>query len=134
MRLKSVLRQLNLMALGCLMMTGQPVRVDDVKPQVKPGETFRVLTLSLGTNYVAPTQVTLEEGWYRVIVQNPLRLGGGLTVGFDDEVGNRLTGKTVDDRSHKTAFYFKVTPGRHKIKIGTKQEWVVDVTVARKAQ
>lgn len=134
MAIKGFRRPLSLMALWGVIAMAQPTRVDDVKPQVKPGETFRVLTVSLGTNFVAPAQVALEEGWYRVIVLNPLRLAGGLTVGFDDEVGNRLTGKAMDDRAHKTAFYFKVTPGKHKIKIGTRPDWVVDVSVARKAQ
>jgi hypothetical protein len=98
-------------------------------PAVKEGETFGILHITVRENYVVPQAITVEEGWYRIAVDDPSRVGAGAIVNLHDERGNALTGKALAAQGPKTSFHVRLGPGKQQIRVGAKSQWVVQVTV-----
>jgi hypothetical protein len=98
------------------------------------GETFGVIHVSLRANYVLPELVTVEEGVYLIQIDDPFRVAAGVQAGVDTEAGQRIRGKATDARSPRTKMVVRLARGRHKIVLGTKNEWVVAVEVQAKKQ
>ncbi|MBL8242221.1 MAG: hypothetical protein JNM66_32645 [Bryobacterales bacterium] len=104
-------------------------RVTPGGPALRTGERFGVLSFSMRENYVYPQEVTVTEGWYRIVIDNPHRVIGNAAARLDDERGAALNEKAVEGKDFRTSFYQRLTPGKHKLRIGAKAEWVVAVTV-----
>lgn len=102
-------------------------------PVIGAGEKFGLLHFTVRQNYVVPQATTVEEGWYRIVVDDPSRVAPAAAARLEDERGTPLTGKTLAAQGAKTSLYFRLSPGRQRLRVGTKGEWVVQVTVeARK--
>lgn len=109
---------------------GQPrPQVDVNGPVIRQGEQFGVLYFSVRSNYIYPQTATVPEGWYRIVIDNPHRVTGNAVARVDDERGAPLREKPVQAPDFRTSFYQRLTPGRHTLRIGAKEEWAVTVTV-----
>jgi len=98
-------------------------------PAVRAGERFGVISFSLRENYVYPQEVTVGEGWYRIVIDNPHRVTGNVSARLDDERGAAVNEKAVEPKDLKSSFYQRLGPGKHRLRIGARAEWVVAVTV-----
>lgn len=98
-------------------------------PAIRDGEKFGILGFTVRSNYVYPAEVTVAEGWYRVVIDNPHRVTGDVVARLEDERAVVLQESAVAGKDPRTAFYRRLTPGKHKLRIGDKAEWVVAVTV-----
>jgi hypothetical protein len=66
------------------------------------------------------------------LVDDPSRVASNVNLSFDDERGMALTAKQLATLGPRTNFYFRVNPGKHRLRIGTKNEWVVQVVANAK--
>lgn len=96
------------------------------------GESLGVLRFTLRPNYVIPNKVTVEEGWYRIVVSDPHMISRSQTISLSDDGDVRLSSKVREDKSPKSVLYERLTPGKRKLRVGAKNEWVVEVTVTQK--
>lgn len=98
--------------------------------QLGPGERLSVMRFTLRLKYVVPNQVTVPEGWYRITVDDPNMIGARERVDLDDdERMTRLASQARSAKSPRTSFYHRLTPGRKKLRVGSRNEWVVTVNV-----
>ncbi|MBL8234894.1 MAG: hypothetical protein JNL98_40715 [Bryobacterales bacterium] len=65
-------------------------------------------------------------------MDNPHLVATQVAVAVDDERNNRLASKAIAEAAPRTSFFYRVNPGRHKLRIGTKQEWIVQLDVNAK--
>lgn len=123
-------RRLILFALAVPALTGQGApQPQPGGPAIREGEKFGVLGFTVRSDYVYPQEVTVEEGWYRIVIDNPHRVTGDVAARLEDERGARLNETALAGKIPRTAFYQRLRPGRHKLRVGEKAEWVVAVTV-----
>jgi hypothetical protein len=98
-------------------------------PQLEKDETVSTIGVTVRRNFVVPSQVTVDEGWLRIVIHNPVGIVGLNAVLADETRNTQSNNVGLVQRSAKTGFFIRVSPGRHKIKIGDRREWEVDVTV-----
>lgn len=103
-------------------------------PKIADGETLSILHVTLRQNYVVPNQVSLPEGWCRIVIRDPNQIGGGQQISLNTDTDVRLSNKNLEARSAKAEMYYRLSPGKHKLRIGTKNEWVVQVEVSKKTK
>lgn len=102
--------------------------------QLGPGERLSVMRFTLRLKYVVPNQVTVPEGWYRITVDDPHMIGARERVDLDDdERMTRLASQPRSAKGSRTNLYQRLTPGRKKLRVGTRSEWVVTVNVTPRA-
>lgn len=94
-------------------------------PKLGKGESLSILRLTLRGNYVVPSQVTLPEGWCRIVVYDPHQIAGGQEIILGTDADTRLSSKSLAASSAKAEMYYRLPPGKHKLRIGTKNEWIV---------
>lgn len=107
----------------------QPPRVPVGGLGVRSGEIFGALHFTVRANYVSPAEVSIPAGVYKIVIDNPQGVVGEISARLEDERAAILLEKPVERRDARTAFYQRLTPGRHRLRIGTKAEWVVTLTV-----
>jgi hypothetical protein len=116
------------LSISLMAQTPQPV------PKLGDGESLFFLHITLRGNYVVPSQVSLPEGWCRIVVHDPTQVGGGQQIVLSTEAGIGLSSKNLASRSSKAEMYYRLSPGMHKIRIGAKNEWIVQVEVFKKTK
>lgn len=127
---KAMERRSILWGLGGLALAGQPApQAQPGGPAIREGEKFGLLGFTVRSNYVYPQEVTVAEGWYRIVIDNPNRVTGDVAARLEDERGARLNETAIAGKAPRSAFYQRLRPGKHKLRIGEKAEWVVAVTV-----
>jgi hypothetical protein len=90
------------------------------------------LYFAIRENYVFPQEVNVEEGWFRIVVENPNRVASDVLASIDDEAGSKLAGKPIANQGARTSFYVRIGPGKHRLRIGPKQDWTVQLNVTKK--
>lgn len=71
----------------------------------------------------------MGPGWYRIVINNPHRVTGDVVARLVDERGVRVNQAAISQRSPRSAFFQRLVPGKYKIAIGDRAEWVVNLTV-----
>ena len=117
-------------AAGCGIALAQPPTAPPgSEVQVRPGEKYGVIAVSIRAGYLWPAAATVEAGVYRIQVDDPSHLAPGAEAAIDDDAGKRLQSKPVEPKGHRTSLRLRLVPGKHKIKIGANPNWVLQVTV-----
>lgn len=99
------------------------------EPRPLPNERYGVIVVSVRQNYLWPNAITVQEGFYRIVIDDSSRLAAGVSAVLEDERGAKLGDKPTNAKGGRSEFKVRLARGRHKIKVGPKNEWVLDVTV-----
>jgi len=125
-----IARPLGLALLSALAAAGQG-QSPNGDPRIAAGETVGVINVAVRGNYVVPSTMTVEEGVYLIRIDDPFRVAPGSEVTVDTEGGQRVRSKVAETNGPRTKLLVRLGRGKHKIKIGAKNEWVIDVDVVQ---
>ncbi|HPT28805.1 MAG TPA: hypothetical protein PLZ95_20455 [Bryobacteraceae bacterium] len=107
---------------------------ESATPQLTKDEKFGVLRFALRLNYVHPPNASVEEGVYKIVLENPNRLAGISSLSLEEAAGKKLQDRTISPAKAATSFFVRLTPGKHVLRIGSKKEWGVEIEVKAKAK
>ena len=102
--------------------------------RLNAGEQFGVIRVVVRQNFISPSTLTVEEGLYRIAVYDSDLLASGAAIEFEDERGVSSRQATTKSKEPKLAYYQRLIPGRYRLKIGTRAEWILQLTVSPKKQ
>ena len=100
--------------------------------RLEAGERLGIIRISVRSTFISPSQVTIEEGLYRVILDDSSLVAGAAGIDFEDERGATSRQATTRPSQLRTEFYQRFPVGSHRLKVGTRNEWVLQVTVSPK--
>ncbi|SRR6266404_779667 len=103
------------------------------QPKLGPGESLQTLRFVLQKNLVVPNQVAVQEGWCRLLIADPLMVASKQNVELRDANDVPLASDQLGDHASHTEMYYRLTPGRTKLHVGTGNQWVIQIDVAAKA-
>ena len=103
------------------------------QPRLGPGESLQTLRFVLQKNLAVPNQVAVQEGWCRLLIADPLMVASKQKVELRDANDAPLASDQLGDHASHTEMYFRLTPGRTKLHVGTGNQWVIQIDVAAKA-
>ena len=100
--------------------------------RLDPGEKLRFIQIAVRPTFVSPSAITVEEGLYQISVLDPNLLVTGVPISFEDGRGVADRKAPTPSKSPRVVYAQRLVPGSYRLRIGTGDGRVVQLTVTAK--
>lgn len=119
-----------LSALSVSAQSPNPSKQDpDQTPKITNGENFTIVGVVVRRDFLVTNHSTVEEGWVKLVVSNPHGFRGIELSLDDDDKKAQVAQKALSTNAPKTNLFIRLNPGKHKITIGNRPEWILTLIV-----
>lgn len=107
-------------------------KIEDRDVRLKEGERLQPLNFTVRSNYVLPQQVSVEEGIYEIVINNPNGVASQRQANLNDERGSAIAQLQTSDKSPRSRMFVKLMPGKHVLRLDNQERWTVNIEVRAK--
>jgi len=120
-----------LLSVGLLVPIGAQ-KLDESSVKLKQGEALTPLHFTVRSNYVVPQQVSVEEGVFEIVLNNPNGVANGKSAKLDTDRGSSVAELQTSEKGPRSRMIVKLQAGKHVLKLDNQQKWTVAIEVRAK--